>query len=498
MKPIAVELPDTPHVADQIDRWRAAHVAFADLIDGSNEPSALRRFGLACLSAQQYDTAIEAFLAALAFAPGDVVLWRELASAYQVTHRDEQAEACALQSLGIDPDHAITWLQYASLAYKLQRTGPAEAAYLRALSLDPTLGDADLGLGLLYLSARKFENAITHLRRALSWGGADAVTYLCLGQSLYMAARFDECAEAFECAARFAPLEGISLQLHARARTFATIAHGDIRGALAHYPALAGAEAEPVDDVLRAGFALFSAYGLRDAAIAVARLRLDAQPDDPVQRYLLDALEGAPHVHAPAAYVEAHFDEFAEGFDSKLVGVLGYKVPEELADLVSSCRSTFTAMLDLGCGTGLAAAPLQRFGASLTGVDLSAKMLAVAAHRDIYRALVKSDAADYLRTATPSFDLVFAADLLIYFGKLDALIDAIADTLVPGGLFAASIERTDAREFLLLPSGRFAHSEAYFESLMDRHFDIDRKLHSDLRIEAGAPVDGSLYVMRRR
>jgi predicted TPR repeat methyltransferase/Flp pilus assembly protein TadD len=498
MTPTTVELPDAPHVADQIDRWRAEHVAFAELIDGSDLPTALRQFGSACRNARQYDMAIEAFLAALTFAPGDVAAWRELASVYQIVQRDRLAEACALRSLTIDPDHAITWLQYASLAYKLQDHGASEAAYLRALSLDPTLGDADLGLGLLYLSTREFDKAIAHLRRSLTWGGADAVTYLCLGQSLYMAARFDECAEAFEKAATFAPLQGIILQLYARARTFASILQGGIRQALTRYPALAGAEAEPLDDVLRAAFSLFSAYGLRDAAITVARLRLESQPDDPVQRYLLAAVEGLPHDHAPVAYVEAHFDEFANGFDGKLVDVLGYRVPQHLADLVSSCRPTFRAMLDLGCGTGLAAAPLQRFGGSLAGIDLSAKMLALAARRDIYQSLIKSEAVDYLRTAASAFDLVFAADLLIYFGKLDEFIDAIADALMPGGIFAASIERSDAREVLLLPSGRFAHSAAYFESVVAGRFDIEQRLQSELRIEAGEPVSGSLYVMRLR
>lgn len=497
MEFIAVELPDAPHIAGQIDRWRTEHAEFALLIDGHGNPlSALRQFGSLCRHNRQYDLAIEALLSALALAPMDPVLWRELASVYQITERDELAEASALRSLSIDPGHAITWLQYASLAYKLQHIDQSEAAYLHALALDRDLGDANLGLGVLYLGSRKFEEAITCLRRSLSWGGADAITYLCLGQSLYMAGRFSESAEALEAAATFAALEGVTLRLYARARTFASILDGDIEGAVGNYPTLAGREVEPIDAILRAAFSLFSAYGMRDAAIAVGRLRLATEPDDPVQRYLLDAVAGGPHDRAPAAYVEKHFDEFAEGFDSKLVDVLGYRVPQELADLVSPCRSSFSAMLDLGCGTGLAGEPLRRFGAQLTGVDLSAKMLGAAQRRGAYSTLVKADVIDFLAARPNSFDLIFAADLLIYLGKLDALVDEVARSLMPGGFFAASIERTNNGDFALLPSGRFAHSDIYFEAMVSRHFEIVRKQESKLRIEAGHPVPGILYVMR--
>jgi predicted TPR repeat methyltransferase len=498
MESLAAELPDAQHVARQIDRWRTEHAEFAFLIDGHGNPlSALRQFGSLCRNKCHYDLAIEALLAALAMAPTDAVPWRELASVYQITGRDELAEACVLRSLSIDPGHAITWLQYASLAYKLRRIDQSEAAYLRALSLDPNLGDANLGLGVLYLGSRKFEEAITYLRRSLSWGGADAVTHLCLGQSLYMAGRFGESADAFEAAATFATLEGITLRLHARARTFTSIRDGDIEGAIARYPALAGQEAESIDDVLRAAFSLFSAYGMHDAAVAVGRFRLTSEPDDPVQRYLLDAVAGRSHDRAPAAYLEMHFDEFAEGFDSKLVEVLGYRVPQDLTDLVSSSRSSFSAMLDLGCGTGLAAEPLRRFGAQLTGIDLSEKMLAAAQRRGAYSALVKADVIDFLAAKPDSFDLIFAADLLIYLGTLNVLIDGAAQSLMPGGYFAASIERADTDDFTLLPSGRFAHSEAYFESSVSRHFEVVRKRESGLRIEAGHPVPGILYVMRR-
>jgi predicted TPR repeat methyltransferase len=499
MNSTMLTLPDTQHAADQIDRWAIEHAVFALLMEQSDTASsALRQFAAISRTHGQSDIAIDALLAALALMPTDIVAWRELATNYQLSGRDELAEACALRALAIHPDHAATRLQYASLAYRLQRIDDAETAYLQVLSRDPALGDAHLGLGVLYLGSRRPKQAITHLQRALSWGGIDAVTHLCLGQAFYMAGRFGESADALAAANGFVPLEGVTLRLYARARTFAAMLDGDIQGAIDHYPTFAGPETEPLDEILRSAFSLFSAYGMHDAAAAVGRLRLETQPDDPVQRYLLDAVGGQTHDRAPAAYVEAHFDEFAEGFDSKLVDVLGYKVPQQLADMVASCQPTLSTILDLGCGTGLAAEPLRQFGARLTGIDLSEKMLSVAAGRRVYHDLIKADVMSYLADSPHSFDLVFAADLLIYLGRLDELIGLIAHVLPAGGLFAASIERAGHRDFTLLSSGRFAHSETYFEACAAKDFEIVCKENSELRLEAGRPALGTLYLLRRR
>jgi predicted TPR repeat methyltransferase len=499
MDSTTLALPDAQHAADQIDRWMKEHAVFALLMEQSdNACSVLRQFATINRNHGQHDVAIDALLAALALMPTDVTAWRELATDYQLSGRDELAEASALRALAIDPDHATTWLQYASLAYRLQRIDDAEAAYLRALSGDASLGDAHLGLGVLYLGSRRPEQAIVHLQRALSWGGIDAVTHLCLGQAFYMAGRFGESADALATANGFVPLEGVTLRLYARARTFASMLDGDIQGAITRYPTLAGQETEPLDELLRTAFALFSAYGMHEAAATAGRLRLEGRPDDPVQRYLLDAVGGQTHDRAPAAYVEAHFDEFAAGFDSKLVDILGYKVPQQLADMIASCRPTLATILDLGCGTGLAAEPLGRFGARLTGIDLSEKMLAIATRRNAYHDLIKADVVSYLADSPRSFDLVFAADLLIYLGRLEELIGLIARVLPVGGLFAASIEGAGHSDFTLLSSGRFAHSETYFETCAAKDFEIACKENSELRLEAGRPALGTLYVLRRR
>ncbi|MET0705781.1 MAG: methyltransferase domain-containing protein [Tardiphaga sp.] len=495
----AIVLPDVAAAQAQVERWTIDFPAFGGLLARHGHPvPALRQFGALGRRSGDFQQAAAAFMAALALAPREVWLWRDLAGVYQTSSRHDLAAACVRRALALDATHAATWLQYAVLAEQLGDDAEAEHGFRRALALDPDLADAHFALGLLYMKALRFEEAVASLHQAVLRGDADAVVYLSLGHALYMAAKFSDSADAFARAAGFAPLSGHSLQKYARATTFAAMIAGDVGQALARYPALAGDAREPLDDITRDGFALFSAYGYREAAIAVGRLRLAQNPDDPIQRHLNDAVAGKPLDGVPGAYTEAYFDAFAEGFEDKLVGRLDYRAPRDLAELVGRHGSSFSHMLDLGCGTGLAGNYLARFGPELTGVDLSANMLRRAARRPAYRTVVKSEANEFLAGRPASFDLVFASDVLIYFGRLDGLMAAVAQALVRGGIFAASIELAKQGDFEILPSGRFAHAKAYFASLAAPWFDILEQTEGALRLEAGVPVRGGLFVVRRR
>ena len=202
----------------------------------------------------------------------------------------------------------------------------------------------------------------------------------------------------------------------------------DSDAAFAAYRAASGTDAEDEASVARTAFALLNAYGRRDAAIRLGRARLTRTRDDPIQRYLFDAAAGEKLDRAPRDYLIAHFDCFADTFDKQLVDVLGYDVPERLARLV--------------------------------GVDLSPRMLAKAAKRRAYDALVEADMIAFLAETDERFDLVFVADALIYFGALDEFFAAAARVMPEGALLAFNVETIDAAPFALLPSGRFAVVQA--------------------------------------
>lgn len=201
---------------------------------------------------------------------------------------------------------------------------------------------------------------------------------------------------------------------------------------------------------------------------------------------------------APDSWVRTTFDNFAPSFDAKLAS-LGYAVPEQLAAaLMAHTPARDLDILDLGCGTGkcgLAIADRKRL---LVGIDLSPKMLAAARARGLYDELYASEIHQWLR-ASPAgrFDLVIAADVLIYIGVITQLFEEVARVLRPSGWFAFSTEECEGVEFELRPTGRYAQSQDYVRRSAHA-FAIISAEFTTLRVDRGQPIAGRLYLLAKR
>ncbi|MBL0403234.1 tetratricopeptide repeat protein [Microvirga aerilata] len=493
-----IQLPDVGTTEALVTQLKASLPDFGRIVDryGHAAP-ALRQLGLVHWENGRFDAAARAFTSALSLATEDPDLWRDLASVYSALDQDEQALAAIRVSLELAPDNAQSWQTLASVADRLDDAETAEGAYRRVIDLNPKAAAAHLGLGLLLFRRKSYEAALAAVRASVDLDYVNGLAHFALGHLSFIALDFASCARAFDEAARLTlPLDAPSRQKRARAITFQAMIEGRVQEALQEYSGIAGDDREDLDVIARDAFSVLSASGHLEAAAEIGRMRLAEKPDDPVRRYLLDAVVGRTMAAAPTEYIEQYFDQFAPQFDSKLLGTLQYDAPSQMAKLVAGHRDRFNRMLDLGCGTGLAAEELMRFGSTLIGVDLSSGMLAEAAKRGGYAELVKSEAVAYLQTTQDRFDLIFAADSLIYFGDLGPLLRAAAGAMVQGGLLALSIEVAEGQSFTLRPSGRFAHSLEHLKTAAT-DFVILESVESHIRLEAGRPVPG-LYVILER
>lgn len=215
--------------------------------------------------------------------------------------------------------------------------------------------------------------------------------------------------------------------------------------------------------------------------------------------HLLAALDGRATAAAPADYVRATFDGFARDFDERLISVFDYHVPEAIARSIRRIRPfqpASAAVLDLGCGTGLSGAAVADISKRIVGVDVSGAMLQEARARGCYQELAEAEVLGWMRAAAAQqFDLIIAADVLVYFGDLVPVFAQAARLLRPGGLFAFSIERCRDADFRLQDSGRYAQSAAYVERLAKEHgFAVAVRADQPIR----KPIVGLLYVLRRR
>jgi predicted TPR repeat methyltransferase len=249
----------------------------------------------------------------------------------------------------------------------------------------------------------------------------------------------------------------------------------------------------------------------RDEAVAMLRAWIEQAPDDAIAPHLLAAYthEGVPE-RASDDFVRSTFDSHADEFEDLLRNQLEYRAPELIVERVSPrLPARPLAILDVGCGTGLCAPLLKPFAASLTGIDLSAPMLRKARERGLYDELEEIELTQYLLTQRDRFDLIVAADTLIYLGALESVVAAINGALRPGGLCAFSLELLDSAHndrdgesaggaYELGPSGRYRHTMAYVRALLNGSgfADID-VAEMTLRKESGAPVRGIVAIARK-
>lgn len=300
----------------------------------------------------------------------------------------------------------------------------AARAFEQALAIDPHNAEAHFRLGLAARDQQQLERAASAYRRAIELRPGYIEAHNNLGSVLQMQGLNDAALEAYRRAVALAP---------------------DF--------------AQPYLNLGR----LYASGGDRDNAAATFQQAIARGIDVEIFNHLLSALRGETTGQAPDDYTRSLFDNFAGDFDRRLVNELGYRIPETLAARIKAIDPRRNLrMLDLGCGTGLCGVQFAGCFSRLTGVDLSAAMLEKARARNLYTELFDASLGEWLETAAPgAFDLVLAADVLVYFGDLAPLFARIARTLGGGGLYAFSIELAEERDFVLQPSGRYAHAADY-------------------------------------
>jgi predicted TPR repeat methyltransferase len=207
------------------------------------------------------------------------------------------------------------------------------------------------------------------------------------------------------------------------------------------------------------------------------------------------------------AYVRRLFDQYATRYDTALTENLAYRGPAillEAAERVMRAAARpfhFHSVLDLGCGTGLAGAAFRLVCGRLTGVDLSAAMVAKAAEKGFYDRLETADLVDFLEEEAGGearYDLVIAADVFVYVNELSPIFAAVARVTAPGGLFAFTAETHAGLGVKLLPTLRYAHAEHYLRDLLRAaDFSVSYLAETSVRSEKGRPVDSLVVVAQK-
>ena len=233
--------------------------------------------------------------------------------------------------------------------------------------------------------------------------------------------------------------------------------------------------------------------GKGDNAAAWYRACLERFPSDSVARMGLAALGKAPApARLPDDVVLYVFDRNATVYDASMEA-LEYRIPETLTPMLAAAKGTADGsldILDLGCGSGWCGPLLRPFARRLVGLDLAPAMLALAKAKGCYDLLEEGEVLETLRLGhLGPFDAVLAANVLIYFGDLTPLAEAVAGVLRPGGAFVFDVEKGEGDAAAFHNAGRFTHSRALIESTFAAPpFARTEVQEAVMRLEAGDPV----------
>jgi predicted TPR repeat methyltransferase len=240
--------------------------------------------------------------------------------------------------------------------------------------------------------------------------------------------------------------------------------------------------------------------GRRDQTRAAYEKYLELEPDDEETRHLLIALrDEPPPPRAPDVVIQQLYQRFSSFYEFNVCEELYYEAPQRLYELIKAVLGDRRelAVVDLGCGSGLAGVLLKSVAARISGVDLSPEMIELARARNIYDQLEVAEITGWLAGNKDHFDLMTACDCLIYFGDLRQVVLPAAKKLKRDGVLAFTVERGDQYPFRLTDTGRYTHHAQHVrEVASEAKLHVARLEEAYLRMEYGAEVTGLFVVLK--
>jgi predicted TPR repeat methyltransferase len=411
------------------------------------------------------------------------------------------AEASFRAAMAADPSNAEARGALADLLAELDRCDEASGHFRAAVELEPSRTEWHYGLaGAL---TRIGENAAAQdvWRRLLERRPDNAMVHRSLARLYAGSGRSWEAIEHFR-EALFLDAGDVDTAVEL---ADALIASGDPLAAVETLQPILRRSPELAAGQLAFGRAWLE-LGERKKAIDAFRRCLAADPADPgAALALIDRIEGDPTETMSQAYVRALFDRYAERFDEDLTIRLKYQAPQVLRAMVDQILGSEIQgsgagsldVLDVGCGTGLAGVAFRSLAGRLHGSDLAPRMVEKARQRGVYDHLEVGELVEGIARTPAAWDLVVAADVLVYVGDLVPVMRAAALGLRPGGLFCASVEQGGGDGFALGPARRYAHSPAYIRRIaVEAGLDLIILEEAVPRWEKGQPVPGLVFAAR--
>lgn len=156
------------------------------------------------------------------------------------------------------------------------------------------------------------------------------------------------------------------------------------------------------------------------------------------------SLDGAYALQSPEDNLR-YYGEWANEYDREFAEAHGYAAPRRIAEAMLRERGPAdTPILDIGAGTGLVAEALAAgLGpeAEIDGIDISARMLAVAEGKGLYRRLIEADLTRPLDIADGTYGALVSSGTFTHGHVGPDVLPEILRIARPGALCVFGVKR---------------------------------------------------------
>ncbi len=531
--PVKNKIPDLEklhelHRKGQVDEAQKGFLAYLKIQPQNAE--VLHAVGLIYVEQNKLGEAADYLKAAVEAQPNNPTLRLHLANALKMQGLFGQATTLLNDTLAQYPQYAPGYNNLGTLYYAQGKLTEAVAAYRQALETEPTYIDAYYNLGLALAKNEELEAASQTYQRLLQLAPEHSAARYQLAAVYMRQEKWQEAVTLFLELALTYP-EHLETQVnlascYLKQGAFAEAKKYNLKalalnpsdpqvlfnlGYISSQQGILGDAVQYYQELVRLNPDHFPAhynlgvlfFSKRQVEPARAHLQeaLRIQPQNGAVAHLLKILKNDQQLlESPPEYLKSLFDYYADHYEPHLLNTLSYQVPQILLKAFESTRKFLNKkleILDLGCGTGLCGETFKFHAARLVGVDLSEKMLAVAAEKNIYDELICEDFIRWLSRQKAAFDLILAGDVLVYIGDLSSAFQAIRRALRSQGLLVFNTEISTQEAYTLTPSGRFAHHAHYLEKMATSNgLTLIYSQTAVTRMQDGKPVSGHIYVLQ--
>ena len=453
----------------------------------------------------QTNDAIKAYRQAIEIDPAYIDAYINLGATLAASQQFPEAIEILERAIHTQPEVAETHNTLGKVRQKMGDIPTAQKDFRQAIALRPDYADAYYNLGTTLIFTKDFLTAVEAFGKTIELVPDHAEAHAGQGATLTELKQYTRAIDAFRRTLALRPQHPAAL----RGLGDAHLAYGDLQEAEAAYRQALSVQDNDIGLMDSLSDTLQKMERFEEAAALYEKI-LEIDPNNATAAHFAAALQGKTTTTAPVEYVQKLFDDFADRFEETLTNELAYNVPHLIYEMLTRLQADgkitlpFRHALDLGCGTGLCGVMLKKPGhervAELHGVDVSAKMIAEAETKNLYDSLNIAENVEYLDQSDPEmpFDFIYAADVFVYVGSLEATFAAVHARLTPSGTFIFTVESLDHGTYALNRTGRYAHHDEYIKTLASKiGFIVQECQEIVVRQESDTPIPGLLLALIR-